>query len=271
MELDEGWHTFSLTQKGEGGEPTVIELEELSGLKPIGGGFEPDHSPEIEKPLPELTLEVHNERVTWTRELEVLPGVKPYEYGVRGTITYQTCKTSCLPPHEVSFAVGDVSKARPVTHETPKTTEDVPPSGKTTDAAKPAVNPSAGAPALKKPQDQGLFGFLLTAIGFGFVSLLTPCVFPMVPITVSFFLKQSETEHHKPLAVALVFCGSIIATFTILGVGIAAIFGAAQLNAARQQSLVECVHWFCLRRVRVQYAGDVRNPNSRRIADIYRQ
>ena len=57
--------------------------------------------------------------------------------------------------------------------------------------------------------------FILTGMFWGFVSLITPCVFPMIPITVSFFLKQSEKEHHKPVTMALVYCGTIIIVLTI--------------------------------------------------------
>lgn len=217
MDLDKGWHTFSLTQSDNsgGGSPTTIELGPLNGLQRVGQ-FKAEPPFEVEKPLPETVLEVHHDHVTWTHELEVTAGTKPGQYGLTGQITYQTCKSSCLPPREVGFELGVV----------PQQTQ-------------PTVGPAAGAGAVAgaanttsaKAQDQGLFSFILTAIGFGLVSLLTPCVFPMVPITVSFFLKQSESQHHRPLLVALVFCGSIVATFTILGVGIAAIFGAAQLNA----------------------------------------
>ena len=223
MELDKGWHTFSLTQKGDGGSPTEIEVVAMTGLKPKGD-FQPDHPPEIEKPLPDLSLEVHNEKVTWSRTLEVLPGTEPGAYGISGQITYQTCETKCLAPRTVSFELGHVASADKVAGE-PASDVPAPP------AAGAAPQKPGEAPIAKHGQSQGLFGFVLTAIGFGLVSLLTPCVFPMVPITVSFFLKQSESEHHQPLAIALTFCASIVLTFTVLGVGIAAIFGASQLNA----------------------------------------
>jgi thiol:disulfide interchange protein len=80
------------------------------------------------------------------------------------------------------------------------------------------------------PQDQGLFPFLLVCIGGGFLALLTPCSFPMVPITVSFFLKQSEKSHRKSWVLACVYCGTIVLAFTILGVGIALVFGASGLT-----------------------------------------
>ena len=226
IEMDEGWHTFSLTHEGIGGSKTEINVSELLGLKPTGDGFVADHSFEIERPDAETTLEVHNHRVTWTREYEVLAGFEPGQYGAAGKIHYQVCKGSCLI-RKVSFSLGHVAAVE----EPPAPANAVAP--RADDAPKVVLNGQARAAgvAAKRPQDQGLIPFLLTAIGFGLVSLLTPCVFPMVPITVSFFLKQSESQHHRPLWMALVFCGAIVATFTVLGVGIAAIFGAAQLNA----------------------------------------
>ncbi len=224
MELDKSWHTFSLTQNGVG-EPTLINLTGLNGLKLVGAGFVPDHPHEVEQPLPDTKNEVHYDRVTWTRNLEVAEGVKPGAYGLTGRIAYQTCNNgSCLPLQKVKFQLGDLSAVEEVAEP-----EEIAPLEKKENANNPPAAPAGNA--VKRPQDRGLVGFLLTAIGFGFISLLTPCVFPMVPITVSFFLKQSESEHHRPLLAALVFCGSIVATFTILGVGIAAVFGAAKLNA----------------------------------------
>ena len=79
-------------------------------------------------------------------------------------------------------------------------------------------------------QDKGLFVFLITAIGAALVALLTPCVFPMVPITVGFFLKQNERKGGRPIFLALVFSAAIVAAFVIIGVGIAAIFGATKPN-----------------------------------------
>jgi thiol:disulfide interchange protein len=77
--------------------------------------------------------------------------------------------------------------------------------------------------------EQGLLGFMLVGMLWGFITLLTPCVFPMIPITVSFFLKQSEKEHHKPITMALVYCGTIVVVLTIAA--------AALLHAFRLLSI----------------------------------
>ena len=89
-----------------------------------------------------------------------------------------------------------------------------------------------------RPQDKGILVFILTAIGAGMVALLTPCVFPMVPITVSFFLKQNESKSGRPIVLALVFSFAIVASFVIIGVGIAAIFGATKANALANNSIL---------------------------------
>ncbi len=239
VELNKDWHTYSMKNMGVGSQPTIIDLVSFQGLKRVGTGFRADHPAVTEKPVPDVTQEVYHESVTWSLELEASADAKPGAIGVRGLMNFQTCKKSCIT-EKAAFALGDVSAAL---WETPPkedaevvvTPSNVKPGPVKPEAVKPGVKPGAAnpdevIPAAKQPQDAGLFAFLLTAVGFGLVSLLTPCVFPMVPITVSFFLKQSESAHHKPLLTALVFCGSIVATFTILGVGIAAIFGAAQLN-----------------------------------------
>src|SRR3989449_2950566 len=63
-----------------------------------------------------------------------------------------------------------------------------------------------------------LLGFILAGVFWGFISLITPCVFPMIPITVSFFLKQSDKEHHRPITMATVYSLTIVIVLTLGGV-----------------------------------------------------
>ena len=65
-----------------------------------------------------------------------------------------------------------------------------------------------------------MWATILTAILGGFISLLTPCVFPMIPVTVSFFLKQGESRHHRPLTMAAVYCATIIVVLTAGGIAL---------------------------------------------------
>jgi thiol:disulfide interchange protein DsbD len=79
---------------------------------------------------------------------------------------------------------------------------------------KPAPR-NAEAPEVVQEREQGIIRFMLIGMLWGFITLLTPCVFPMIPITVSYFLKQSEKEHHKPVTMAVVYCGTIVAVLTV--------------------------------------------------------
>jgi thiol:disulfide interchange protein DsbD len=231
MRLDEDWHAFSTTFQGDGGTPTEFSIDKVYGLKAVGNGFVPSRPPEI-KEIPELGLkqEVYHNEITWVQEFEVLPVTKPNAFGVEGSITYQTCKNSCLPPRTEPFVLGVTSDdvTPPANIDFFPETEVIKPTSATT---LPNPDTPKSEPAKKaKLQDKGLFTFLITAIIGAIAALFTPCVFPMVPITVSFFLKQSEKKGGRPIALALVFSLAIIVAFIVIGVGIAAIFGATKPN-----------------------------------------
>jgi len=219
--LDEGWLTYSNTMgKDNAAIPTSFEVGRVNGLEQITTAFTATEKPEI-KNL-EVTgdiyvQEVYHDRVTWVRRYRVASGSygseedKAVAYGLTGKIRYQVCnKTGCRPAISVEFAMGTPG-AEPVAVASSETEQ---------------LTAAAGS----DPTKEGLVPFLIAAVVAGFAALLTPCVFPMIPITVSFFLKQSEDAHHKPITMAAVYCLAIIATFTFLGLLIAAVFGATQLN-----------------------------------------
>lgn len=217
MKLAKDYHTFSSTFEGEGGTPTVLIVDQLYGLAEATSKPVPNKPPErITKA--NLPLDVYHDEVTWTQEFDVLPNTKQNYFGVVGKIKYQICNDSGCFPRTAKFSVG-------------VTSDDLEPP-KTVDEIHDSVEPFSAS----RPQDKGLAFFLLTAIGAAMVSLMTPCVFPMVPITVSFFLKQNEAKGGRTLPLALVFSAAIIASFVILGVGIAAIFGATKLNQLANNS-----------------------------------
>ena len=76
----------------------------------------------------------------------------------------------------------------------------------------------------------GFFSFFLLSISMGLLALLTPCVFPMIPITISYFTKQGEIEGRNPVKQASVYSAGIIATYTVLGLLLAVTLGASGAN-----------------------------------------
>ena len=90
--------------------------------------------------------------------------------------------------------------------------------------------PPAASPGAPGANSQSFPLFLWLAAVMGALSLLTPCVFPMIPITVSYFTRTNETARGTPARNALIYAGGIMATFTVLGMAIAVLVGAGGIN-----------------------------------------
>lgn len=134
---------------------------------------------------------------------------------------YQLCtEKECLPPKKVAAAASlqvAASAAAPAVTI---------PAGWTELSAGPAPAAAASTPAPAQPARQDLASFLIVAFGFGLAAIFTPCVFPMIPITMSFFLNQgSGGSRAQALTQALVFCLGIIVLFTGIGFGLSAALG----------------------------------------------
>ena len=254
-----------LNKDGEGLMRTGLQLILHKGLTPVQKSFvgpAPHEAPS--EGFEGLIERSHTGRTSWTYKLKVPASQPAGPIELLGRAAFQVCHKSCLLPMGFDFAgqiqVGE--KADPASDFLPVVAElesdkadefvtNLPEvrdeeavlSAMTRGASapgrsKPEVAVSAPAPKGEKPTEKaegaagsvdkskGLFLFLLTAFGAGLTALLTPCVFPMVPITVSFFLKQAEKEHHHPLSMAIVYCLGIIGTFTGLGILLSVLFGA---------------------------------------------
>ena len=90
-------------------------------------------------------------------------------------------------------------------------------------AGRPRATSSAQA-------EQGLIPFLLTCAGGGLIALVMPCVWPMMPITVNFFVKQGQKRKGQTTGLAIAYCLAIIGVFTAVGVLFSIFFGAASLS-----------------------------------------
>src|SRR5262249_51076893 len=142
---------------------------------------------------------------------------------LEGQVRYQACDArQCLPPRKKTASATvtvDPAAAAPAAFAVPTGYSEV----GAPSAAAPASNPTPAA------SSDSMATFLLTAFGFGLATIFTPCVFPMIPITVSFFLNQKGG-----IVQAAVFCLGIVVLFCALGFGVAAAvgpFGVVQLGS----------------------------------------
>lgn len=194
-----------------------LEFDELpEDIEKIG---EHDQSEPIESydPFFEATVRYYEGEAAFTVPLRVSPGAESGRREVTGSITFQICNdTICLPPTNVM--VGASVKIAPGAGSAANEGSS--------DQPAPGAAGAYGVRDLDDARAGGLPGFILLAIGAGLAALLTPCVFPMIPLTVSYFTKHSGNRRES-VKMASVYGVSIVLTFTALGVLTAVFVGAA--------------------------------------------
>lgn len=237
--LEDDWHLYSPTTPPGGPIPTTIELDAAPGI----AGYEVYQQPPATAfdPNFQIETETFEHAATFLLLLRVGGDAPPGDLELTARVRYQLCTgTQCLPPRRKTATARlrvDDSAGRTAA----KVPEGFLPVTRTsapadTASAPPAAAPSAETPPPvgRAPEDAGLLRFLLVAFGFGLAAIFTPCVFPMIPITVSFFLNRRDGGRAGSIAQALVFCLGIVVLFTALGLATTAAlgpFGVVQLGS----------------------------------------
>ncbi len=229
--MDPGWHLYSLTTP----RPPIATTIQVQP-NPAVSGFKV-YQPQ---PVRKLDPNFNTETETFEREVTFLVEIELAKDAAAGPVElalqprFQACDDKqCLPPRRAtvtaSFSIDP--KAGPAAWTIPAGyTEAAPAASRSAAAA-----PSEPAPAPPAPSSRGLAFFVLVAFGFGLAAVFTPCVFPMIPITVSFFLNKPAGSRGRSVFEAVVFCAGIIVLFTALGlIATAALgpFGVVQLGSS---------------------------------------
>jgi thiol:disulfide interchange protein len=228
--VEPGWHLYSPTTPPGGPIITKIHLN----ATPAVASYNVYRPQPVRKLDPNFGVdtETYTGDALFLIELTSTPSASG-DVAVEATPRYHACSdVKCLPPVKktvaatISFAPGVASSA----FSLPSGYLLVAPSAEVASAPTAPVTAPKAAPVRA---DEPLLPFLLTAFGFGLAALFTPCVFPMIPITVSFFLKSDSKS--SGWSQALVFCLGIVVLFTGLGFLVTAIagpFGVVQLGSS---------------------------------------
>ena len=216
-EMNSEWKIYALRDQGEGPIATRVTIlgdiikdsglvEEAEPIEKYDDGF--------------LTVtKTHQGGAVFTAPILLNEDISTGDYNLEVVVLFQVCNESlCYPPKEEFLTV-------PITIESGDPRED-----RLDIVLLSNVFDKSGNLNLEAAIDQGFFSFVLLAISMGFLALLTPCVFPMIPITVSFFTQQGESAQGKPLKNAIIYTLGIIATFSILGFILALTLGASGAN-----------------------------------------
>jgi thiol:disulfide interchange protein DsbD len=225
--IDLTWHLYSQQVPKDGPRPTVFIIDKPSGFQLIGKVTEPKPFEEYDDMF-EMNVKYFQMQSTFTQKIKIQSS-KPVI--VRGEVEFQACDNkSCIfdsKPFSFDLAGSKTYKASAVIAATdnniPLNTTD------TTLISKADSVKSVAAIDSSKPLNDGrtpLWMFFLIAFAAGLVAILTPCVFPMIPMTVSYFMKSGSNGKIQ----ASIYGFSIISIYTLFGTLIAVLFGAEFSN-----------------------------------------
>ncbi|MDD2960598.1 MAG: cytochrome c biogenesis protein CcdA [Muribaculaceae bacterium] len=264
--IDEGWHLYATDLPEDGPVPTTINWEKLNGVK-LSGAFTPSRPPHEEVDMVfHLKLGWWEKNVTFTQKFKITN--KGAAIAVSGNIGYMACNDgSCLPPQkeEFSFKVAPTSVVEEVVEDSvaeiaPVITKKIETSND--DLWKPVTQSENESKSTANDFGSLLYIFIGGFLG-GLLALLTPCVWPMIPLTVSFFLKKSASRS-RSIMEAFIYGVSIIIIYLILGLLITFIFGASSLNALSTNAVFNIIFFLLLVVFAISFFGafDIKLPDS---------
>ena len=274
--IDKGWHVYS-TELGDGGPiSATFNVDKTSGIELLGKLKPVGKEVATFDKLFEMKVRYFENTAKFIQKVKLTGGA----YEIEGYMEYGACDDeSCLPPTEVPFKFSGVAKTanaaaakaeQPEKKEVEKKEEAAPVVSKdtvammelvpaTTTDASTGIQPAVASGELWKPviselqalgeeHTQGDMSWIYIFVtGFlgGLLALFTPCVWPIIPMTVSFFLKRSK-DKKKGIRDAWTYGASIVVIYVALGLAITLIFGASALNALSTNAIFNILFFLML-------------------------
>ena len=216
-QIDMTWHLYSVNKSKDALGPLPTELEEVdsSGFFVLVDSLREEPVPKkVFDEMFEMDVQFHTIEATFYQRIKV---IKAGSFTVSGTISGQICDD-----HQCSLVESDFT----IPIKADKAAESTPVAGETKKVDdKPSIDP-------RSPVDLGsrsLWSLFFIAFLAGLIALLTPCVFPMIPMTVSFFMHGNKSKRRSRFE-GLFFGFSIVAIFTVIGTLVAILFGPGVAN-----------------------------------------
>ena len=268
--IEAGYHIYGTKSVPGGPQATKITLRGSEGFE-TEGNIQPSKAATvgIDKTF-ELELSTWSGTVTFTQRYKLAPGTT--NVTVSSEVEYMACtETSCLPPKKADFSasIGDNGEVQVLDTESidtkghsGKAAEETVADTESGDWWKP-VNTAAFGDSEAMPSTQRS-AWMLLLMGFvgGLLALLTPCVWPMIPMTLSFFLKKNRSRR-RSIGEALIYGFSIIVIFLVLGIAITLIFGAGKLNEIATSAVFNIIFFLLLVIFAISFFGafEIRLPS----------
>ncbi len=239
--IEDYWHLYSTNMPAEGPNPTSFSFENAGEQFQLNGDISESESVTEFDPIFEMDLSFFSKKATFTQNISVNDEVLGV---INAEVEYQACddqtciydskKFKFLIPKPKTVATPASEKVEENSDSLDSKSDSVvsKPADIATDDSSEEIAASEGiiAKDIDTGEKQSFWGIFFIAFLSGFAALLTPCVFPMIPMTVSFFTKQSKSRA-AGIRNAIFYGISIIVIYVLLGTLVTVIFGADALNA----------------------------------------
>ena len=247
-QIDAGWHVYS-TDLGDGGPiSATFHVDNISGAKVEKNLFPQGKEISAYDRMFDMQVRYFENNAKFVQKLVLEGG--PYQ--IDGYLEYGSCNDeNCLPPTQVEFSFKGESSATnvangpaPISEEPVDATEPAETEAIGNDLWKPVITELQNFGVEEMPTDISLWAIFIAGFLGGLVALFTPCVWPIIPMTVSFFLKRNKNNKAKGIRDAWTYGASIVVIYVTLGLAITLIFGASALNALSTNAIFNIL--FCL-------------------------
>ncbi len=221
--IDPGWHLYS-TNLPEGGpiKTTFTFVSDSTNYKIIGGIASKSLPAKEHDKIFNMDLEFFSNEAIFVQKIKVFSN---RSFDLKGTIEYQSCndETCTLDEHDFSFKITGSDNAALPGEKLVVTNQIAKPDSSVSSLNSPVITNEV------ENNQHGLWWFLIFSFVAGLAAILTPCVFPMIPMTVSFFMNSNKTKFQAKIQ-AFVYGGSIILIYTLIGTVVALTLGADFAN-----------------------------------------
>lgn len=251
--IDKGWHVYS-TELEEGGPISAsFNIDQIQGAETIGKLTPVGNEINEMDPIFGMKVRYFKDKATFIQKIKITDK----NYSIKGYLEYGACNDeNCLPPTSVDFSFNGTSTSPATASESKKDITNnadgsseisMTPlkiaSSEKTDYWKPVINELNSFGEHAGEESMSWIYIFLTGLAGGLLALFTPCVWPIIPMTVSFFLKRTK-DKKKGIRDAWTYGASIVVIYLTLGLAITLIFGASALNALSTNAVFNIL--FCL-------------------------
>ncbi|GAA4126291.1 thioredoxin family protein [Flavobacterium chungbukense] len=227
--IQSGWHLYGQYIEEGGPSRTAFTFKNTKKNFELVGKTTEEKGHEVVDKIFDMKIKYFEDKALFTQKIKFTSDVIS---NVAGEVEFMVCDDSnCLPPtsEELTFKIPTEKKLASA-EETALVKEDSTITEEKIVAKTEEKAPNKEVHSPKKNESRGLLTIFILAFLSGFAALLTPCVFPMIPMTVSYFTKQSKTKA-AGIRNAMIYGISIVIIYVLLGSIVTAVFGADSLNA----------------------------------------